>query len=381
MNIGILTGGGDVPGLNAVISSVQTEIKQKNGNLIGFVNGWDGVIKKKYININDLYVSPNIGGTILKSSRINITNIDNGIEIVRSIFSELHLDGLIVIGGEDTLSNVFHFPDLPIVLISKTIDNDFGKIIVNENKIKFINQFTVGYPTAAEKIASFVSLEEGLRTTAYSHERIIIVEAMGMHAGWLALASMLGGPDFIIIPEFPLHYDHFIELMIERYKNQKNIIAVISEGAKWNNGDYISADFNNQDSFGHPKFIGSSKILAEKVKLDLQKFMDARNVNYVNPSYLYRAGKPNNLDKETAIKLGREAVKIFEKDISNPIFIGVGSEKQIYRLSLGSNDQIEYFHRLVPKEFYDPIKYQATDIAENYFLTFLKKYNSIIYKL
>ena len=209
--IGILTGGGDVSPLNSVLSAAQKASFEQGIELIGFIKGWQGFVENKFVPLSSLSFDPLIGGTILKSARINLEKVANGIEKGRENFKKLELDGLIVIGGEDTLSNCFFLRELPLVLISKTIDNDVG-IIPENGQVKpeeITNYFTLGFPTAAGKISSFVSLREGLRTTAYSHERLIVVESMGMSAGWLALSSSMGHPDFIVIPEFSLVYEKF----------------------------------------------------------------------------------------------------------------------------------------------------------------------------
>lgn len=227
--IGILTGGGDVSPLNAVLEASSKACREYGIELIGFVRGWEGVIEARTVDLLKFHINPRIGGTLLRSSRVNPGKIADGIEQIRKNLTQLNFDGLIVIGGEDTLSNCFSLLDVPQVLISKTIDNDVGQI----NGSEILNHFTLGFPTAARKISSFVSLSEGLRTTAYSHERIIVVESMGMHAGWLALSSSLGHPDFIVIPEFPLDYESFREQVVKKYVDQQHLIIVVAEGAKF----------------------------------------------------------------------------------------------------------------------------------------------------
>ncbi len=364
--IGILTGGGDVAPLNAVIHAAKEEALRNNYELIGFKYGWQGILDEDYVSLNKVDINPNIGGTILKSSRVNIARVENGAEIVKGKFEKLNLEGLIVIGGEDTLSNAFYLKELPIVLISKTIDNDVG--INNKNGI--VNYFTLGYPTAACKISSFVSLSEGLRTTAYSHERIIVVESMGMHAGWLAISSSMGNPDFIIIPEFTLDYDDFKDKVKERYLKNKNVIIVAAEGSRWQNGKHLSADLNDSDSFGHPKFKGAAEILAKRLKEDLKPFFDTRNVNSVNPSYLYRSGMPNKLDLKAGAMLGKKAVKTLVKgEISSPFFLITelkNKELMAGQYSIVGLNNIEDFHRFVDERYYDANEFNVTREAKKY---------------
>jgi 6-phosphofructokinase len=363
--IGIFTGGGDVAPLNAVINAVITRGRETNCEILGFLNGWSGILDDSSVDLTGKFVDPEIGGTILRSSRVNLAKVENCTEIIKEKLANLGIDGLIVIGGEDTLSNAFHLPDFPQALISKTIDNDVG--LFDEKNV--VNYFTLGYPTAAQKISSFVSLAEGMRTTAYSHERIIIVESMGMHAGWLALASSMGHPDFVIIPEFPLDYDEFKEKIKERYRENKNVIAVISEGSRWKNGEHISADENEMDGFGHPKFKGAADILAQKLKVDLKQFFDTRNVNHVNPSYLYRSGRPNELDTAAAKLLGREAVNVLCNGLTKPVFVTLEKNDDGLRTGIVNVDSlstIEDFHRFVGSALYDREHYSVTEFGKCY---------------
>lgn len=364
--IGILTGGGDVAPLNSVIFAAQKECLKNNFELLGFINGWQGFLDMDYVFLSKIKINPKIGGTILKSSRVNIAKVENGVKIVKENYEKLNLSGLIVIGGDDTLSNAFYLKDLPIVLVSKTIDNDVG---INDDK-RIINYFTLGYPTAASKIASFVSLSEGLRTTAYSHERIILVESMGMHAGWLAISSSMGYPDFIVIPEFPLDYQEFQEKIKEKYTENKNVLIVVAEGSRWKGGKHISADLNNKDNFDHPKFKGASEILAKKLKEDLKPFFDTRNINSVNPSYLYRSGKPNKIDLKAGAMIGKKAVRILiNGKISLPVFITTKLEKgeiKTGQYSINNLGNIEDFHRFVDERYYNSHEYVITKEAKKY---------------
>ncbi len=363
--IGILTGGGDVAPLNAVIHSAFEHGKPCGIEVVGIARGWLGLLERHAVDLRMLTLDPRIGGTVLRSSRINLAAVVDAHSKAEASLRAIKLDGLIIIGGDDTLSNAFHLKDIPQVLISKTIDNDVG---VNEPG-RIVNYFTLGYPTAAEKISSFVSLKDGLRTTAYSHERILVVESMGMHAGWLALASAMGHPDFIIIPEFPLDYEMFKELVIERYRKERNVVIVVSEGASWKDKGYISADESDGDEFGHPKFKGAAEALTARLKADLKQYFDSRNVNAVNPSYLYRSGRPNELDYSSAVLLGKEAVKLFMNGMSEPNFLtlrstGHGFETEC--VPLKTLRGIQEFHRFVDNRYYDAETFQVTPEGKDY---------------
>ncbi len=376
--IGILTGGGDVPPLNAVIGSAYRQAESVGVDLVGIARGWQGLFEMDLVDLSRLSIDLSIGGTVLKSSRVNLNKVDGSRGQIQRALSRLGLDGLIVVGGEDTLSNAFLFRDVPQVLISKTIDNDVG---INEPG-EIVNYFTLGYPTAAQKISSLVSLKEGLRTTAYSHERIMVVESMGMHAGWLALASSMGHPDFIIIPEFPLNYDLLMEKVVERYRKERNVLIVVSEGARWENGEYISADESEKDNFGHPRFKGGAESLAKRLKTDLKKHFDTRNVNAVNPSYIYRAGKPNQLDYNSAILLGKEGVDLFSNGISEPVLLTISDGKDGFKaetIDLRGQTGIDKFHRFVDSRYYDPAEFQITPEGKSYLSKIVSEVDEVEY--
>jgi len=370
--IGILTGGGDVQAINAVIASAQSAADASNIELVGITKGWKGALDANYIDLSIHHLDPKIGGTILKSSRINISKIENGNEIVLDNFKKHFISGLIVIGGEDTLSNAFSIKQFPQALISKTIDNDVGQFDPNDQEFKLeniINYFTLGFPTAAQKLTSFVSLKEGLRTTAYSHERIIILESMGMHAGWLALSSGMGSPDFIIIPEFPLHYALFLEKVIKRYESQKHLIIVVAEGAKWKNGSYVHAEKDEIEDFDHPRFGGAAYALKDQLKKDLAKHFNLRNINAVNPSYLYRSGRPNKLDQHWAHMLGDWAVKFLSDGTKETSFLAIQKDKSGFRIQnfpLSKFNSIDELHRFVDNRLYNSEEFQITEKGKKY---------------
>lgn len=361
-----------MPPLNAVIAAAKEAAARDHIELIGFIKGWQGIIDKNYISLSNIAINPLIGGTILKSSRVNLQQIPDGVQMVRDNLKLLNVDGLIVIGGEDTLSNCFYLKDSQQALISKTIDNDVGLIKSNRTKIEsedVTNYFTLGYPTAAQKIASFVSLSQGLRTTAYSHERLMVVESMGMHTGWLALSSGMGHPDFIIIPEYPLDYDIFKGIVCERYNDQRQLIIVVAEGARWKDGSSLSADENEKNGFGHPRFKGAVEVLAKMLKEDLKNEFDTRNINGVNPSYLYRSGAPGEMDLTWAKNLGREALRMLCDGIDGAVFLTIQRKDDNFstdRYSLKNVESIAELHRFVDERFYDPEQYSITENGKEY---------------
>lgn len=376
--IGILTGGGDVPPLNAALCAAKNEAQKFGSELIGFLEGWKGVLEGKFIDLIETPIDPRIGGTILKSSRANIAHVEDGPRTALSNLKEVGIDGLIVIGGEDTLSNCFHLGAFPQVLIAKTIDNDVGRFDGGDECYRpenVMNFFTLGYPTAAEKIASYVSLESGLRTTAYSHERIIIVESMGMHAGWLALASGLGHPDFIIVPEFPLVYASFLNTLIEKYERLRHLVIVVAEGAKWEDGTYLYAEEDDMTGYDHPRFGGAAEALKARLKKDLDGRIPTRNINAVNPSYLYRSGAPNRVDALAAMRLGKASVRLLQNGLDESCFLWLRKGRRglaVKASPLRGFASVDELHRFVDSRFYDPVKLSLTGDAERYLRDILR---------
>lgn len=379
IRLGILTGGGDVPPLNAAISAAREEADSKGIELIGILKGWEGALEGRFVDLSSVPINPATGGTVLKSSRLDIRKIADARSRILENFRRNEIGGLVTVGGEDTLSCSFLFPSFPQVLISKTIDNDVGQWKGEAGDFlpdQVMNYFTLGFPTAAEKIISYASLGEGLRTTAYSHERIIVLESMGMHSGWLALSSALGSPDFIIIPEFPLKYDLFLERVAERYEEKGHLMIVVAEGARYENLGYLRAQKDEIEGFGHPRFGGAAQALSGRLKKDLAKNLNSRNVNAVNPSYLYRSGAPNDLDRSWAGELGKRAVQVLCEGITQPVFLALQKKESgflVQEFPLSEFASMNDLHRFVDPRLYDPDKFGATELAERYFLEFLKK--------
>jgi 6-phosphofructokinase 1 len=370
--IGILTGGGDVPPLNAVIASAQAAASAENIELVGILKGWEGALEGNFVDLSSVPIDPAIGGTVIKSSRLNVGKVADGPSRILENLQKNNIGGLIVIGGEDTLSIAFLLPFFPQVLIAKSIDNDVGqwkKAVAESAPEQILNYFTLGFPTAAEKISSFVSLKEGLRTTAYSHERIIIVESMGMQTGWLALSSALGHPDFIIIPEFPLEYEYFLDRVLRKYTRQKHLVIVVAEGARWPGSSFIQAEKDEIEAFDHPRFGGAARALQERLKKDLAGHFPTRNVNAVNPSYLYRSGAPNRLDRLWAEKLGERAVQLLAACSKEPLFLFVEKGEAGFFIQdhpLAEFSSIGDLHRFVDSRLYDPGEFRATENGLKY---------------
>src|SRR5579864_2051389 len=238
MRIGMLTGGGDCPGLNAVIRAVCRRLWEDGHETVGVLNGWRGMIDGdlKPLGYDEISGILPKGGTIIGTSRTNPHKIEGGVDGVRRTFE--NLDALVAIGGEDTLgvaAKLHGELDLPVVGVPKTIDNDLNG-----------TDYTFGFDTAVSVATEAI---DRVHSTAESHNRIIVVETMGRHAGWIALMSgIAGGADYILIPEQQVVYDEVAAAVERRRGRGKNFsVIVASEGCELPG----VADEGEVDEFGH----------------------------------------------------------------------------------------------------------------------------------
>jgi len=261
MRIGILTGGGDCPGLNAVIRAVTRKGIQEGDNILGILHGWKGMVTGQHEELTLRAVSGLIhrGGTILHTSRTNPFKEEDGGEKVVSTFKRLGLDALVAIGGEDTLgvaNRLFKEYELPVVGVPKTIDNDLSGTDV-----------TFGFDTAVSVATEAI---DRLHTTAESHDRVMVLEVMGRHAGWIAVHSgMAGGADVILIPERPFDLDEISEAISARHSRGKSFsIVVAAEGARLDlkNAKGLVKQSEDLDEFGHVRLGGIGQFLAKEIE-------------------------------------------------------------------------------------------------------------------
>jgi 6-phosphofructokinase 1 len=296
MRFGVLTGGGDCPGLNAVIRAiVRKGINVHGDELVGFRGGWKGVLDRDTMAL-DLQSTRGIlprGGTILGTSRTNVFKREQGPESVRRTFSDLGLDGLIAIGGEDTLgaANRLHAEhDLPVMGVPKTIDNDLGATDV-----------TFGFDTALHVATAAI---DRLHTTAESHDRILVCEVMGRHAGWIALhAGVAGGADVILIPEQPFDIEEVCARIRRRHeKGFLFSIVVVAEGAIPREGTMAVVE-GAEDEFGHARLGGIGQRLEAEIE---------RRTGYETRTtvlgHIQRGGTPTAFDRVLATRFGLAAI-------------------------------------------------------------------------
>ena len=294
MRIGVLTGGGDCPGLNAVIRAVVRKGVQQHGHeFVGFRDGWKGPLEGLTMPLDVAAVRGILprGGTILGSSRTNPVKIDGGVEKIEENLASLGVDALIAIGGEDTLgvATRLHEHGVRVVGVPKTIDNDLNA-----------TDYTFGFDTAVNIATEAI---DRLHTTAESHHRALIVEVMGRHAGWIALHSGLaGGANVILIPEQPFDLDRVCEWVENRFRSHYAPVIVVAEGALPEDGDLMTRDAP-LDAFGHVRLAGIGEWLAQQIEARTGK--EARTTVL---GHVQRGGTPTAFDRWLATRFGLHAI-------------------------------------------------------------------------
>ena len=296
VRIGVLTGGGDCPGLNAVIRAIVRKGIDGYGHaIVGFRDGWRGPIENAYdeLTIESTRGILPRGGTILRSSRTNPFKHDDGVERIRENLDTLNLDGLIAIGGEDTLGAAARLHGehgLRVIGVPKTIDNDLGG-----------TDMTFGFDTAVQIATDAI---DRLHTTAESHNRVMIVEVMGRHAGWIALHSGLaGGADVILIPERPFDVDEVCRLIRRRHSRGRYFsIVVVAEGAVPREGT-METVAGEADEFGHARLGGIGQRLEREIESRTGFESRATVLGHIQ-----RGGTPTAFDRVLATRLGLAAV-------------------------------------------------------------------------
>ncbi len=263
MRIGILTGGGDCPGLNAVIRAVVRRSTDRGHEMVAVRDGWKGLSEGIFAPLGRREVSGILprGGTILGTTRTNPYKLDGGVEAVMRHFGEARLDALVAIGGEDTLgvaARLHREHALPVVGVPKTIDNDLSG-----------TDYTFGFDTAVTIATEAI---DRLHTTAESHNRVMVVEVMGRHTGWIAVMSgIAGGADVILIPEQPITVEEACTELVKRHDGGKDFsIVVVSEGYEltYDSGErqLVAGEARATDQFGHVVLGGVGDALAREIE-------------------------------------------------------------------------------------------------------------------
>ena len=299
MNIGILTGGGDAQGLNSVIQGILWKAKKEGFDVYGIQRGYKGLIESdfKLMKIEDFEEIFKVGGTVLKTSRTNPyksgEDVKKALETINKNF-----DALIAIGGDDTLgaANKLHKDGAAVIGVPKTIDNDLDN-----------TDFTIGFQSAAAIAAEAV---QNLHTTAKSHERVVICEIMGRHAGWITVyAGLAGGAHIILLPEKPFDIDAVCRVIKKRYDGGANYaIIACSEGAKPKEIKDLVTVTPEKDEFGQVRLGGIGELLAEEI----EKILGVTTRSVVL-GHLQRSGSPNTFDRVFGLRLGVKAVELVKE--------------------------------------------------------------------
>lgn len=298
--IGVLTGGGDCPGLNAAIRAVVLAGIHEGYTVTGIRNGWQGLIENDMLPLSADTVSGIIseGGTVLGTSRINPLGEPENLQKIRRTMSDAGMDALIVIGGNGTLSAASELfdRDIPLVGIPKTIDNDVAG-----------TDRSFGFDTAVSIVTDAI---DRLRTTAESHHRIMVVETMGRDAGWIALvAGIAGGADGILIPELRFSMDRVCTALLKRYKaGRRSSVIVIAEGVHHADICDEAVPACDRDECGHEKFVGAGNRLGRELEKRL-----GIETRVTVLGYTQRGGSPTAYDRVLATRFGAAAVEQIQK--------------------------------------------------------------------
>jgi 6-phosphofructokinase 1 len=294
MRVGVLTGGGDAPGLNAVIRAIVRKGEKIYGDeFTGFADGWRGVIEGTVIPLaseGTRGILPR-GGTILGTSRTNPFKVEGGPERVEATIARLRIDALIAIGGEDTLGVAQKLIGrVSVVGVPKTIDNDLSG-----------TEVTFGFDTAVQIVVDAI---DRLHTTAESHNRVLVCEVMGRHAGWIAThAGIAGGAAYILVPERPFDVDEVCESLLQRHKQGRYAsIVVVAEGAQPKEGSMV-VQSGEVDEFGHVRLGGIGDVLAREIR---QRTGFDTRVTVLG--YVQRGGTPTAFDRVLATRFGIAAI-------------------------------------------------------------------------
>jgi phosphofructokinase-like protein len=300
MKIGMLTGGGDCPGLNAVIRAVVRKgTFHYEDEFVGFLEGWRGLLEDKTMELDMAAVGGILprGGTILRTSRTNAAKHPNGLERCAANLAKHGCDALIAIGGDDTLSvaQKLFVTGVKVVGVPKTIDNDLSG-----------TDFTFGFDTAVNVATEAI---DRVHTTAEAHNRVIVVEVMGRDSGWIATYSgIAGGADVILIPEVPFNIDEVAELIRQRHARGRYFsIVVAAEGAKFAGGNE-TLPAAGVDEFGHARLGGIGAVVATEI--EKRTGFESRSVVL---GHIQRGGTPSAFDRVLATRYGLGAIDMVHR--------------------------------------------------------------------
>jgi 6-phosphofructokinase 1 len=304
--VGVLTGGGDCPGLNAVIRAVTRRSLTRGHEVVGVRDGWRGLVDGRFLELGPREISGILprGGTILGTTRTNPYKTDDGVERVLSNFESAGLTALVAIGGEDTLGVAARLHEergFPVVGVPKTIDNDLSA-----------TDYTFGFDTAVSIATEAI---DRLHTTAESHNRVMVLEVMGRHTGWIAVMSgIAGGADVILIPEQPITVEDACDELRRRHERGKDFsIVVVSEGYEltYASGETrrVAEEARASDQFGHVRFGGVGDALAREIE---ERTGFETRVTVLG--HVQRGGSPTPRDRVLATRYGLKAADLVHEE-------------------------------------------------------------------
>jgi 6-phosphofructokinase 1 len=334
VKVGVLTGGGDCPGLNAVIRAVGRRVLAHGNEYMGVLEGWKGLVDGLFEPLGPREISGLLprGGTIIGTTRTNPYKLDGGVDRVLANFGAAGLDALVAIGGEDTLgvaARMYEERELPVVGVPKTIDNDLSA-----------TDYTFGFDTAVWIATEAI---DRLHTTAESHNRVMVVEVMGRHTGWIAVMSgIAGGADMIFIPEQPIPVDEACERLRRRHDSGKDFsIVVVSEGYELEGLN----DEGDVDAFGHVRLSqrGVGDALAREIE---QRTGFETRVTVLG--HVQRGGTPTPRDRVLATRYGLKAAQLVEEGNFGRMAALHGDEIVDVALAEATAEL-----KTVPREWYD----------------------------
>jgi ATP-dependent phosphofructokinase / diphosphate-dependent phosphofructokinase len=296
VRVGVLTGGGDCPGLNAVLRAIVRKGERHYGDeIVGFCDAWDGVMERRTLplTVESMRGMLPRGGTVLGTRRGSPFDHDNGVELVHAALRDMGISGLIVVGGNGSLSvacKLFNEHGLPVIGVPKTIDNDIEG-----------TEITFGFNTAVQIATDAI---DRLHTTAESHDRVMVVEVMGRQSGWIAThAGIAGGASVVLIPERPFDIDEVCDRIMRRHQRGRfATIVVVAEGALPKEGSIDLAD-RETDRFGHTRLGGIGNLVAEEI--GVRTGFETRQVLL---GHVQRGGTPTAFDRVLSTRFGVAAI-------------------------------------------------------------------------
>ncbi len=318
MKIGVLTGGGDCPGLNAVIRAITRKAVDVNGDtILGFYDAWDGVLEQRYIELNTSVVRGLLprGGTILGTRRGSPFDTSDGVDRVKKTFADLKLDALVVIGGNGslTVASMLHEQyGLPVIGVPKTIDND----VVGTDA-------TFGFQTAVQIATDAI---DRLHTTAESHDRVMVVEVMGRDAGWIALqAGIAGGATAILVPEVPFDIEEVSQIVQRRHSRGRYAsVVVFAEGARPKPGTLV-LPARKLDRYGHEQLGDIAHVIAPEISA--RTGFESRVVQL---GHIQRGGTPTSYDRVLSTRFGLAAVDaVHDKAFGDMVVLKCGAIERV----------------------------------------------------